>query len=152
MKTIKTGWRWQSGFTLIELMIVVAIVAILAKIALPAYSDYVRRGKIPEATSGLSQARISMEQWFQDNRDYSANGGPCYSDADGGVDNIAALNTKNFTFACSNLTATTYTVTATGTGDISSFSYTINQANAKTSTTPWGNGASCWITKKGNSC
>lgn len=132
------------GFTLIELMVVIAIVAILSAVALPAYSDYVRRGKIPEATAGLSQARIDLEQWYQDNRDYSGDGGPCAS--------ITGRNTKNFTFACSNLAANTYTVTATGTGDLATFSYTINQANARTSTTSWGNGATCWITRKGDTC
>ena len=125
------------GFTLIELMIVVAIVAILGALALPAYTDYVRRGKIPEAITGLSQGRVSLEQWFQDNRSYV--GGPCPGD------------TKNFTFAC-NAGATTFDITATGLGDMAVFSYTIDQANARTSATPWGNGATCWIARKGDTC
>jgi type IV pilus assembly protein PilE len=130
--------RRFGGFTLIELMIVVAIVAILASVALPAYNDYVQRGRIPEATSGLSQGRVNMEQFFQDNRTYD--GGPCPS------------NSTNFDFACSNQTGTTYTITATGKGSMSSFSFTINQANTRTSSTPWGTGSTCWITKKGESC
>ena len=65
----------QKGFTLIELMIVVAIIGILATIALPAYSNYVRSGKATEATSTLASARVQMEQHFQDNRTYV--GGPC---------------------------------------------------------------------------
>ena len=60
----------QSGFTLIELMIVVAIVGILATIAYPSYTDYVIRGRIPDATSGLAAKRVQMEQFFQDNRTY----------------------------------------------------------------------------------
>ena len=127
--------RRYKGFTLIEMMIVVAIVAILGAIALPAYRDYVRRGRIPEATTGLAQARIGFEQWFQDNRTYV--GGPCPG------------NTRSFTFAC-NTAAATFTVTATGLGDMADFSYTIDQVNARTSATPWGDGATCWIARKGD--
>ncbi len=58
------------GFTLIEVMVTVAIVAILASLALPSYTDYVRRGHIPEATSNLSASNAKMEQWFQDAKSY----------------------------------------------------------------------------------
>ncbi len=141
-----------AGFTLIEVMIVVAIIALLAAVALPSYSDYVRRGKVPNATTPLSQMRTNLEQWFQDNRDYSAAGGPCAAAG------LASQNNKNFTFTCPVLTAATYMVTATGLGDMASFVYTIDQgvttANAltRTSTTPFGNGATCWITKRGETC
>lgn len=125
------------GFTLIELMIAVAIVAILASVALPAYQDYVRRGKIPAATAALGQGRIAMEQWFQDNRTFV--GAACPS------------NGKDFSFAC-NTDAATFLITATGTGSMAGFSYTINENNARTSATPWGNGASCWVARKGDTC
>lgn len=131
--------KTQEGFTLVELMIVVVIIAILASVAYPSYTDYVNRGKVAQATSGLADGRVKMEQFFQDNRTYT--GGPC------------PAATEYFSFACSNLSATTYTITATGIpATLSSFSYTINETNTKTSTTPWGNGATCWITKKGDSC
>lgn len=51
----------QSGFTLIELMIVVAIVAILAAIALPAYQDYVKRAKGAELSSAMASTKTAME-------------------------------------------------------------------------------------------
>ncbi|MGC2049058.1 MAG: pilin [Gallionella sp.] len=130
--------KYAKGFTLIELMIVIAVIAILAGIGLPAYGDYVKRGKLVEATTQLSDGRVKIEQYFQDNRTYV--GGPC------------PATTKHFTIACSALTATTYTITATGKTDLSTFSYTIDESNTRTSATPWGNGASCWIMRKGDPC
>lgn len=135
----------QKGFTLVELMIVVVVIAILASIGIPAYSDHVIRGKLMEGTSALSDARVKMEQYFQDNRTYDAGGGTTCPPA------IPAA-TANFTYACSNLTATTYIITATGTGSLSAFSYAINQNNTKSSATPWGNGATCWVMKNGETC
>lgn len=54
--------RTQHGFTLIELMIVVAVVAILSAIAYPSYAEYVRRGHRAEARAGLLQAQQWMER------------------------------------------------------------------------------------------
>ena len=60
-----------TGFTLVELMIVVAIIAILAAIAVPSYNDYVTRSKLQEAHTNLAAARVNMEQYYQDNRVYT---------------------------------------------------------------------------------
>lgn len=127
----------QKGFTLVELMIVVVVIGILASIGIPSYNDYVTRGKLAEGTSALADGRIKMEQFFQDNRTYAS--GTC------------PPATANFTYACSDLSASTYLITATGTGNLSVFSYSINQDNTKSSATPWGSGA-CWVTKKGDTC
>ena len=135
---MNTAKATQKGFTLIELMVVVAIIGILAAIVIPNYSDYVTRGKIAEAKSALAQGRVRMEQFYQDNRTYI--GGPC------------PAATTNFTYACSNLALTTYTITATGINNLTAFSYTIDQANLKGSTTPWGNNGTCWVSKKGGAC
>jgi type IV pilus assembly protein PilE len=152
-------FRMQRGFTLIEIMVTVAIVAILAAIALPNYRDYITRGKIVEATAGLADARVKMEQYFQDNRAYPA--GCVIAPAAPGAANVQLQALQHFALACGNLTATTYTVTATGTGDMVGFSYTIDQDNVKTSAFT-GAGASagwtvaapntCWVIRKGAVC
>lgn len=135
-----------SGFTLIELMVTVAIVAILASIAVPSYSDYVMRGRIPEATANLAVKRIQMEQYFQDNKTY-VNAPPCAVDATSGT---------HFTFSCvTAATATSYTLQAVGSGPMTGFTYTVDQSNAKSTTavpSGWTTSASCWVTKKNGGC
>ncbi len=130
----------QRGFTLVELMIVVAIIGILASLALPSYSDYVERARAAEATSNLADLRIQMEQYFQDNRTYA--GGLC-APASGAV---------FFTYACTTQTATTYTLAATGAGTMVGFSFDVDEANDKNSTFHGNTGAGCWLTSKTGSC
>jgi len=133
--------KLQKGFTLIELMIVVAVIGILSAIAFPSYQDYVKRGKLADAFGALSSWSLRMEQVNQDNRSY-LNGANC---------GVAAPTVKDFTLTCT-ATATTYTLTATGSGSVTNFEYTLNQTGTKTSTTAWGNSTSCWVTKTGGAC
>src|ERR1041384_433822 len=59
--------RIERGFTLIELMIVVAIVGVLAALAIPAYLDYVIRAKVSEPIGFLDAARLGVAEYFQTN-------------------------------------------------------------------------------------
>lgn len=141
--------RYETGFTLIELMIVTAIIAILASIALPAYQDYVARAKVTEAVTGLSDLRVKFEQYYQDNRTYAGFvSGSCVLASSG----KSAVEAKAFAFTCAG-DSTTFSVTATGdaANGMGGYSYTINQDNNKTSTVPGGSG-NCWIMRKGGSC
>ena len=147
--------RKASGFTLIELMITIVVVAILAAIAVPSYIQYIQRGKISEAVSNLSGARLQLEKYYADNRMYGT-GGTC------GVAMPSGANAKYFTITCVSGNANaigdqTYTVTATGVSGVTGFQYTINESNVRTSTftspaTGWNNSTTCWVTKKGESC
>lgn len=139
--------RDSRGFTLIELMIVVAIVAILSAIGYPAYKDYIVRSKVPDATSTLATRQTRMEQWFQDQRSY-LNGAVC-----GGAAASDTTSSSYFDFTCT-ATATMFTLKATGKSTMADFIYTVDQDGVRQTTkvpagSGWSTSTSCWATKKG---
>lgn len=146
--------KMQRGFTLVEIMIVVAIVGILTAVALPMYTSYMVRGKLVDAQSALTSARVKMEQYFQDHRTYV--GGE--ADVSASPAGACPLDTGYFAYACVT-TATTFTITASnlagqGLGAANSYAYTIDASNAKATTrfAGAGNSSTCWLTKAGQSC
>ena len=141
----------SEGFTLIELMIVVAIVAILTTIAYPNYRDYVIRGQLTDATQGLSAVRANMERYFQDNRTYVAVGTftpPCAA---------ASVAYGKFNISCATVaTPPTYTATAVGaSAPVLGFTYTVDQngTQATTVAAPAPHSflgcTTAWVTKTG---
>lgn len=144
---IKNPDARQAGFTLIELMITLVVVSILAAIAYPAYSDFVRRNKLSDAFANLSDMRLQMEQYYQDNRSYVSAGTTC---------GVANFSSTLFDFTCTG-SATTFTWTAkskTGQGLGSSagyYTYTIDQnGNMATPAIKGAAGSNtCWEVRSG---
>ncbi len=150
----------QQGFTLVEMMIVVAIIFILARIALPAYTDYITRGKLVEAGVNLASYRTSMEQYYQDMRTYAASGAATTCGFP-----ISSVTSKYFTYGCAvsgtgatqTFTAVASSVAGQGFGNaVANYVYTIDDNNTKTTTRFGGaapaSGVGCWLVKRGQSC
>jgi type IV pilus assembly protein PilE len=161
------------GFTLLELMVTVMVVAILAAIALPSYSDYVLRSKFVEATGNLADLRIKMEQYYMDNRSYSTAGDNTICGIPGlpNGNTPTAADARYFTYRCApsnpaGLGAQQYVLTAIGVAaqGLGGLSFTVNEANAKTTAvdaasnmanrgyTVGAPSATCWMRKKPAEC
>ncbi len=129
---LQTVFPWQAAFTLIELMVVVAIVGILAAIAYPSYSDYVAKARRADAATVLMENSQWMERYFTQNNSY----------LNGAVNPVLPIleapkdgGTKYYDIAFSGTnTQTTYTLTATPKGTMSSDAcgtLTLTEAGAK---------------------
>jgi type IV pilus assembly protein PilE len=137
--------RPARGFTLIELMIAIAIAAILVAIALPSYTAYVKRSKVPAALDALSALATRMEQCYQDTGSYSN----CAACTAGSIP-----QPPNFTVSCpaATWTSTAFTAQAVGTGTMTNYTYTIDQSgNRATTSHPRGSNTGCWTTR-GSTC
>ncbi|MEO9161891.1 MAG: type IV pilin protein [Casimicrobiaceae bacterium] len=140
----------RAGFTLLEMMLVVAILGTLATIALPSYAAYVKRSHILEAVARLSDARMRMEEYFLDQRTYIDDTGHC------GAVAPSSGTADTFLLTC-DATATTFTYTATGLSarGMDAFVYAIDQAGAKTtisSPAGWSRAADCWTIRADGLC
>lgn len=154
---MKLGKNREAGFTIIEVMIVVVIIAVLGAVALPAYNDYILRSRLAEAYANLGDMAVKLEQYYQDNRTYNGVPPPCT--AGGTVANLpTAANAKYFTVSCTGLSNTGFTVQAVGNAaNVAGFTFTIDQTGLKqTTAVPAGSGYTtntgangCWVRRKG---
>jgi type IV pilus assembly protein PilE len=154
---MSTACASAAGFTLVEAMVTVAVLAIVAAIALPSYAEFVQRGKLVEARVGLADMRTRLEQHFLDARAYPV---ACVAPADGPAPPGQIYlpgQARYFTIDCA-LTPTTYTITATGNpaGGMAGFAFTIDETDARrTIALParWnGAGSACWVSRRSGEC
>jgi len=132
----------QAGFTLIELMVTVAIVGILSAIAVPTYGGYVLRTRLTDAYSGLAGVQPALEQHWSNTNSYA---------------DFKALpaNTDNFSFKLDSATDTAYTISATGKNATLGFVFTIDQNGQRATTgvpSGWLTNATCWVRDKTGKC
>lgn len=129
--------RANQGFTLIELMVVVIIVAILTSIAIPSYRDHVVKSNRAAAESFMLQLANKEEQYLLDARNYTGTLGT------GGLNLSTPADIQGkYTVTIGNISNTTYTITAVPTAaqkDPLCGTLTLNQAGLKTPTT-----GGCW--------
>ena len=130
--------KHSAGFTLIELMIVVAIIAILTAIAYPAYNKYVLRSRRSDAYAALNQWQAVMERCYAQYFSYAPTTATCPA--------VPTTSPERYySVVASKVTATTYTLTATAVGaqaaDTGCATLSLDQAGNKTST---GGSANCW--------
>lgn len=140
-----TTARRTSGFSLIELMVVVAIIGILGTIAYPSYTEYVRRGGRSEATAALLEAQQFMERYYAANNRYNtaANGNPALPTR---LQTIPVSGATRYTLSVT-ATPNAYTLTATPSGSMTGDkcgSLTITNTGVKGRSATGGTAAECW--------
>jgi type IV pilus assembly protein PilA len=150
MKSMKMMQQAQRGFTLIELMIVIAIIGILAAIAIPQYQDYVTRAKWAENNTVIAPVKLAIGECLQNNNSVLAS---CDTIAEiTSATGYPALPSASNNLASVALTATTAAIVVTGTAAVGSCVVTWSPNVADSNKITWGgvtSGASCGKQKTG---
>lgn len=133
----KTHRKTSVGFTLIELMVVVAIVSILAAIAIPAYRSYVLKNKVKTAESDLVALSLVLENGYQRTLAYNSTitaATTTNATTEAAVGNAwLPAQAADFTYIVSAISATAYTVQATGTSSgLTGCTVSLTSAGART--------------------
>ena len=141
----------RQGFTVVELLVAVAIVGILAAIAVPQYGSYITRSRILDAFAKLSDYRTRMEQYFLDRRSYVDDSGAC-----GVAPASSPAPADAFQVACT-ATARSFVYTATGIDakGMARFIYTIDDTGTRATVSlpsGWIRNAECWTIRADGSC
>ena len=110
MKKSRLYLKSNNGFTLVELMITVAILAVLAAVAIPSYSNYLNRAKQADAVIGLKAAQMAQEQFFSENNAYSGTIDILPGFTDGTVDDTYVKG--DYTFSATATTAPSFSIVA----------------------------------------
>ena len=133
---MKKMYKKAAGFTLMELMIAVAIIGILSAIAIPSYQDSVRKSRRSDAHAGLSSMALEQENFRMVNTAYASAFGTASND-------VKAPTSDYYTFTIESSSASAYSLKAsakagtTQASDTGCTALTINQTGTKAP-------ASCW--------
>lgn len=124
--------RKHVGFTLIELMIAVAIIGILSAIALPAYNNYILKGKVKAAQADLVALSLNVENHYQRQLTYPASGADSTAATKALFSGWNPAQKDDFKYELTNASATSYTVKATGTtSGVSGCTLTLDHENKR---------------------
>jgi len=132
----------KSGFTLVELIVVAVIVAILAAVAIPLMSANKKRAMATEGEAGLGTIRSALRAMYVQTGAYNvdldgntiANGSSPTNLPGIGVGDLNGKYFSEADYTCTTLAATTYSLTASGTGDVAGVTITLNQGGNFTRT------------------